>query len=226
MTIRITVAIVAGLGLNAAVASGAAFAGQTEISDEFCNAMQNSIMSNLVPAVTKIHPTWDDFLESKASVDPLRNEQFTTLGPNGEPRMVSCKFKAADHIREVYGDNAAVEEPRTCEALNRENVAAVIAAFTPEEAERRVLSDDEIMFEEDTTVFMGVKWVEPYTYAWRGESGALHIQSKRLQVDWTNLLFKMTPEAFRGALYCHLIAPEYAKALILGDADVPPPSDG
>ena len=81
----------------------------------------------------------------------------------------------------------------------------------------------QIVFEEDETVIMGVKWVAPFDYVWNGDNGALHIKSKRLQVDWTNLLFRMAPEAFRGALYCHLLAPEYAKALVLGEADVPPP---
>jgi len=197
--------------------------GQTQITDEFCNTVQKSIMSNTVDATTAIHPDWDAFLESKASVDPLRNEQFVTLGPDGDPRMISCKFKAADHIREVYGEDAAAEEPRSCEAINRENVAAVLASLTPEEQARRTVSDAQIVFEEDETVIMGVKWVAPFDYVWNGDNGALHIKSKRLQVDWTNLLFRMAPEAFRGALYCHLLAPEYAKALVLGEADVPPP---
>ncbi len=198
-------------------------AGQTEITDEFCNTVQKSIMSNTVEADTAIHPDWDAFLESKASVDPLRNEQFTTFGPDGDPRMISCKFKSADHIREVYGEDAAAEEPRSCEAINRENVQAVLASLTPEEQARLAVNNDQIVFEEDETVFMGVKWVAPFNYVWTGEEGALHIKSKRLQVDWTNLLFRMAPEAFRGALYCHLIAPEYVKALVLGEADVPPP---
>lgn len=198
-------------------------AGKAKITDTFCNDMQVAIMNNTVPATTMIHRTWDAFLESKASVDPLRNEQYITAGPSGAPRMVSCKFKAADHIREVYGEDKADEEPRSCEALNRDNVAAVVTALSPEEQARRAVSDDQIVYEEDITEVMGVNWVRPFDYVWRGDNGALHIQSKRLQVDWTSLLFRLAPEAFRGALYCHLIAPEYVKALLLGEDDVPAP---
>jgi hypothetical protein len=178
----------------------------------------HSIMGNKVPAENVVHPDYEAFVLSKASVDPLRNEQFTTLGEDGLPRMVSCKMKTPDHIQEVYGEDKANNEARTCAAINRENIAAVIASLTPEEAERRALTDAQIVFEEDISVMTGQSWTKPFDFVTRGENGALHIQSKRMQIDWTNILFKMAPDRFRGALYCHLIAPEYAKALILGDA--------
>ena len=203
----------------AGIKNEVAASGQTQTTENFCNAIQLSIMENTVDAETVVHPDWQAFLKSKASVDPLRNEQFITAGPNGQPRVVSCKMKTPDHIREVYGETAAVEEARSCEAINRETVAAVLTALTPEEQDRRVVTDDQIVFEEDLTEFMGVNWVKPFDYAFEGPDGALHIRSKRLQVDWTNLLFKLAPEQFRGALYCHLIAPEYVKALLLGEAD-------
>lgn len=203
-----------------ACTSNAYAAGLQETTDTFCNKIQLSIMGNTVSADTIVHPDWQAFLESKASVDPLRNEQFITTDPTGKPRMVSCKMKTPDHIREVYGEAASAEEAKSCEAINRENVAAVIAGLSSEEQDRRVFTDQQIVFEEDETEFMGVNWVKPFDYVSRGPDGELHIRSKRLQVDWTNILFKMAPEQFRGALYCHLIAPEYVKELILGEADI------
>ena len=213
-------------GLIIAVDGASAAEGQVTITDTFCTSIQTSIMGNTVPAQNVVHPDYEAFVLSKASVDPLRNEQFTTLGEDGLPRMVSCKMKTPDHIQEVYGEDKANAEARTCAAINQENVATVIARLTPEEAEKRVLSDDQIIFEEDLTVMTGQSWTQPFTFAYRGDAGELHIQSKRMQIDWTNLLFKLAPDRFRGALYCHLIAPEFAKALILGEADVPPPIDG
>ncbi len=200
--------------------------GQATITDTFCTSIQTSIMGNKVPAENVVHPDYEAFVLSKASVDPLRNEQFTMTGEDGLPRMVSCKMKTPDHIQEVYGESKTNDEARTCAAINKENVSAVIANLTPEEAERRVLTNTQIIFDEDISVITGQSWTKPFDFATRGENGTLHIQSKRMQINWTNILFKMAPDRFRGALYCHLIAPEYAKALILGDADVPAPIDG
>lgn len=198
-------------------------AGQSEITDTFCTQVQTAIMGNTVPADNMVHPDYEAFVLSKASVDPLRNEQFTTVGPDGAPRMISCKMKTPDHIQEVYGEDTVNAEARSCEAINRENVAAVIASLTETERAARALPDDGITFEEDISVITGTSWTAPFNFVTQDDSGSITIQSKRMQVDWTNLLFKMAPERFRGALYCHLIAPEYAKALILGQADIPAP---
>ena len=213
-------------GLLVSVTGADAADGQTEITDTFCTKVQTTIMSNTIPAQTMVHPDFDAFVLSKASVDPLRNEQFTTTGPDGAPRIVSCKMKTPDHIAEVYGEDKVNPEALSCEAINRANVSAVIAALTPEEAANRVLSDAQIIFDEDISVMMGTSWTKPFDFAYRGKSGALHIQSKRMQIDWTSLLFKMAHDRFKGALYCHLIAPEYAKALILGTEQIPAPTDG
>ncbi len=210
------------LSTNGALAAD----GQATITDTFCTSIQTSIMGNKVPADNMVHPDFESFVLSKASVDPLRNEQFTTLGDDGLPRMVSCKMKTPDHIQDVYGEDKANAEAKTCAAINQQNVAAVIASLTPEESERRTLTDAQIVFEDDTSVMTGQSWTKPFDFATRDDNGAVHIQSKRMQIDWTNIIFKMAPDRFRGALYCHLIAPEFAKALILGEADVPAPIDG
>lgn len=213
------------LGLIVAM-EGAAADGQAVITDTFCTSIQTSIMGNTVPAQNVVHPDYEAFVLSKASVDPLRNEQFTTLGDDGLPRMVSCKMKTPDHIQDVYGEDKTNPEARTCAAINQENVAAVIASLTPDEVEKRVLTDDQIIFDDDVSVMTGQSWTKPFDFVIRDENGSVRIQSKRMQIDWNNIIFKLAPERFRGALYCHLIAPEFAKALILGDADVPPPVDG
>lgn len=221
---RILVTSLLGLTLfaNATLAAD----GQATITDTFCTSIQTSIMGNTVPAENMVHPDYESFVLSKASVDPLRNEQFTTLGDDGLPRMVSCKMKTPDHIQEVYGEDKANDEAKTCAAINQENIAAVVASLTPEESEKRALTDVQIIFEDDDSVMTGQSWTKPFDFATRDSNGAVHIQSKRMQIDWNNIIFKMAPDRFRGALYCHLIAPEYAKALILGEADVPTPIDG
>ncbi|MDG2244044.1 MAG: hypothetical protein P8L66_11180 [Rhodospirillaceae bacterium] len=218
----VSISLITALAAN----SSSATDGQAAITDTFCTSIQTSIMGNKVPAQNVVHPDYEAFVLSKASIDPLRNEQFTTLGKDGLPRMVSCKMKTPDHIQEVYGEDKANHEARACAAINRENVAAVLANLTQEEAKRRYLTDAQIIFEEDISVMTGSSWTKPFNFVTSGENGAIHIQSKRMQIDWTNILFKMAPDRFRGALYCHLIAPEYAKDLILGDADVHDPVKG
>ena len=200
--------------------------GQATTTDTFCKFIQTSIIGNTVPATNMVHPNYESFILSKASVDPLRTEQFTTLGKDGMPHMVSCKMKTPDHIQEVYGENKTNDEAKTCAAINRENVLAVISSFTLEESENRLLTDAQIIFDEDVSVMTGQSWIKPFNFATRIDNRALHFQSKRMQIDWSNILFKMAPDRFRGALYCHLIAPEFAKALILGKAGVPEPVDG
>lgn len=223
MTHRFTI-VTSAFALSICVSSTASLAaGQSQITDTFCNTVQTSIMSNTVPAQTMVHPDYEAFVLSKAAIDPLRNEQFTTLGPDGAPRMISCKMKTPDHIQEFYGEDTVNAEARSCEAINRENIAAVLDSLTAEEQTARALSDEDILFGEDISVMTGTSWTAPFDFVTRTDDGKIQIQSKRMQVDWTNLLFKMAPERFRGALYCHLIAPEFAKALILGQADVPAP---
>ena len=200
--------------------------GQATTTDTFCQLIQNSIMGNTVPASNMVHPNYESFILSKASVDPLRTEQFTTLGKDGIKLMVSCKMKTPDHIQEIYGENKTNDEAKTCAAINRENVLAVIASFTLEESENRLLTDAQIIFDDDVSVMTGQSWTKPFNFATRGDQGAVHIKSKRMQINWSSILFKLAPDRFRGALYCHLIAPEFAKALILGKVGVPESIDG
>jgi len=129
-------------------------------------------------------------------------------------------MKAPDHIREVYGKTASNKDAQSCETINRENVLAVIASLTPDEALRRVISDQQIIFDEDKSVITGQSWIKSFDLVYLNDNGELHIQSKRMQIDWNSLLFQLVPDRFRGMLYCHFIAPEYVKALLLGEASL------
>ncbi|MFL2770414.1 MAG: hypothetical protein ACJZ9F_05340 [Rhodospirillaceae bacterium] len=194
--------------------------GQMITSDTFCTSVQLEIMANQISAENSVHSNYESFVLSKPTVNPLRNEQYTTRGPHGQPRMVSCKMKAPDHIREVYGKTASNKYAQSCETINRENVLAVIASLTPDEALRRVILDQQIIFDEDKSVITGQSWIKSFDFVYLNDNGDLHIQSKRMQIDWNSLLFQLFPDRFRGMLYCHLIAPEYAKALLLGEVSL------
>jgi hypothetical protein len=50
----------------------------------------------------------------------------------------------------------------------------------------------------------------------REEAGNLVIQAKGMQNDWNDPRYLAAPPQFRGTRYCHLITPEYLRALLLG----------
>jgi hypothetical protein len=49
-----------------------------------------------------------------------------------------------------------------------------------------------------------------------------HLQARAQYAGWTDWRWKWMLDRFGGTHYCRLIAPEYARRLIRGDAALPP----
>jgi len=184
--------------------------------NSFCNQVQKNIMGINIPVKNNVYKDWESFLISKASVEPLTSEQFTSLDKNKIPIMISCKMKSADLIQEVHGKNSVNSESMTCRSINEKTMSDIVAGLNEKEKKQLLQNEISYVFDEDISVFTGQSWTKPYQIVFKDKKNVTHIQSKRMQINWNNTLFKLMPERFRGVLYCHLIAPEHAKRIIMG----------
>jgi hypothetical protein len=195
----------------------------------YCAEAQAAISGVRVPAVNVVHSDYDAFVKSKPAVRPLETQQFLWYTDESRTRlrMISCKMKTADHVRTEYGADQAGEEG-ACTRLHERTLAAVRAAFTS--AERRRLRFDQgraVVLDPDEVATMGVEWLKPHLLAYAGADGALHLRAKGMRNDWLDPRSASRPVQFRGTRYCHVIAPSYLRALLLGEAPpevTPPPA--
>lgn len=226
-------AVAIGVALTAAFASSSAAATQPAaiarpaiarpVSDTaFClRAQQLLTASTVMPRVVR-HETWTSFKESKSSIRPFEIHQFVTADAQDRrlPALVSCKLKTADHIAAVYGAAAAGSETRSCTAIDRDTVERVFAALTPEERARVKIPQSRIVYDDEQVTHIGPSWLQPFQYV-RAAGNELHLATRALVVNWNDLLWKLAPERVRGVHYCHVVAPEYLRRLVLGEAVAP-----
>jgi len=214
------VAAVAALGVVALTEAGRAQVPATD--KDFCERVQRELTGTTLPLVNIVYPDYAAFKESKTKIDPLEIGQYVQTDTIS-PTRVSCKTKTTDHLQERYGPAAATGD-KTCADVNRRIIDQVYAALTEEEKAKLKITREDVVIEPDETVFMGSEWVKDYDFVYRGPEAKMHVMGKSLYVTWTNIAFRWAPERFRGVRYCHLIAPEYAKRLVLGEADLPLPA--
>jgi hypothetical protein len=213
-------------GLGAAVVlvvlSTAAQAQMPATDKDFCERVQRDLTGTALKVNNIVYPDYEGFKESKTKIDPIELAQYV-LTDSISPTRVSCKTKTTDHLQDRYGADAAKGD-KTCADINRMTLDAVYGALTDEEKAKLKIVREDVVIEPDETVYMGSQFVTDYDYVYRGPEAKMHVMSKSLYVTWTNIAFKWAPERFRGVRYCHLIAPEYAKRLVLGEAQLPLPT--
>ncbi|MDX2223292.1 MAG: hypothetical protein SFV21_11110 [Rhodospirillaceae bacterium] len=193
-------------------------------TDDFCVTVQQLLEGTAMVSQNEVHPTYDSFKASKAEAKPLLTEQYVLYADEAarsEPLRISCKAKTGDLLNELYGPGASSGRI-ACQAIHQRIAADVFAGLTDDERAAVKIAATDIVYEADETVVMGSKWVAPFDYAWMN-GGKLHLKSKALLAEWDNILFKLAPPQFRGTHYCHLIAPEHLKRLVLGLASPPAP---
>lgn len=215
----------AASALLAAVLLAATADAEPVVTDpEFCGRVQHLIVETKLETENVVHPDYQAYRESKTSVQPITNHQFVMMEPGttDKPWRVSCKIKTPDHLNEVYGEGSAIDTGRTCRDVNRDTVRRVYANFTPAERAAIKLPGDQIWLEPDELVMTGGSYVTEYPFAWSTPDGAVHLQSKTLRVNWDDWRFAWAPDRLRGAMYCHLITPEYVRRIALGESTVPP----
>ncbi len=195
--------------------------GSATTGPAFCGDAQRFITGSRVVPVNVVYTEREVFVISKASARPLETRQFSAYEDEARthPKMVSCKMKTADHIRTEYGaDQAGADE--SCASINQRSLEAVQASLT--RAERRRLRFGGraagIVMEPDELVDNGGDWLKPFAIAWVDEQGALHLKAKGMNKGWLDPRYASAPTPMRGVRYCHLVAPEYLRRMLLGDA--------
>jgi len=194
--------------------------------DDFCGEVQRRLVATSLPLRNVIEPDFESFKLSKPGIEPLRTHQFVVRNSSGMPIGVSCKTKSADHLRAVYGARAAADpnvpgNPHSCRDVHREMIREIVAELSA--AERALLREppQRVMLDADVLRYTGSQWVKSAAEAYRGEDGRLHLRAAALFAEWEDWRWKIMPESWRGNHYCHLVAPEYIRALMRGAAREP-----
>ncbi|MCU0759172.1 MAG: hypothetical protein MUF07_08265 [Steroidobacteraceae bacterium] len=188
-------------------------------SERFCVDAQAQVAATRVPTVNVLHADYDAFVESKPQVRPLQTQQYVWYedGAKTRPKMISCKMKTSDHIRSEYGADQS-DGDTSCAALNERTAQAVLASLG--RAERRRLQFDggrHVVYDEDSVTTDGPTWLAPFPMLSVGTDGALHVKSKGMKNDWLDPRLAKAAPRFKGTRYCHLVAPEYFRRVLLGE---------
>jgi len=215
-------ALLAGLCLAGCGGSGSPepeLAGLPELS-EYCLAAQRIVTRTDVPMRLVVHDDFDAFVQSKAVIEGPEIQQYNWADEDGRVFGISCKLKSADHLNLTFGEDSAGPDG-LCQDMNRavfEKVAPRSPDITPTYAEV-VFEPNEAVWNDAEPAMTGPEWLAPYEATWVDQQGRLHIRAKGFQVDFTDPAFAEAPARFRGIHYCHLLAPDYLAALMVGQAE-------
>lgn len=188
--------------------------------EEFCVAGQRGIANTRVPISTVVHTDYAAFVQSKPEVKPLTVHQFVTYRGVGtaQPQMISCKFKSADHIRAEHGRGSAGDSA-SCAYLNRRTLDQVLSSLSKRERKKLKFNQGQaVLIEADEVATMGPQWLEPFEMVRTDISNTLRIKAKGMRNDWNDPKLANAPARLKGTHYCHVIAPDYLKSLLLGQA--------
>ena len=216
------------LALTAAVAdaqTAPSAPGLDRTHDGFCAEAQRRLVGTALPVTNIVETAFEPFKKSKPAVLPVRTHQFLMADAAGRPMQLSCKTKSADHLRSAHGAAAAGPD-RSCRDLHRDMVNGVWGTLTPAERARAPHPPWRVMLDADTESYMGSSWLKSRAEATRGADDRLHLRAAGLFAGWEDWRWKFMPESFRGNHYCHLVAPERIRRLMLGDEPLAAPMDG
>ena len=195
---------------------------------QFCSEAQMLMAGSKLRAENIVHSDFAAFTKSKPQVRPLQTEQFNTYSDaaNSKLRQISCKMKTTDHLRAEYGaDSAAVVG--VCASVDQHTLAGVLRGLTSSERRSALFQQGRaVVFDAEQVTTNGPEWLLPYPIAYTGADAKLHIAAKAMRNDWLDPRYAGAPARFRGTRYCHLIAPDYLRAILLGEESVgstPPP---
>ncbi len=205
---------------NLWAASSPAAESLTTSHPDFCTIVQRKLVDTPLRLTNKIHTTKEAFTESKASVTPAETQQFLERAPDGRLLGISCKTKSADHLRAEHGASAARDpalRPRSCRDMHREMVVQLWAAVDQKTRASSAFAPHQVMLDADTMSYTGSGWIGSPAEAYLGSDGKLHLRASALFAEWEDWRWKIMPKSFRGNHYCHLVAPERIRALMLGE---------
>lgn len=194
--------------------------------NDYCAAAQKDIASSRVPARNVIMTDYAAFARATPSVNPLETLQYVgyTDEKQSKPRMISCKLHSAEQIRAQYGATAAGEST-TCARLNRRTLDAVMLTLTDRQRKKMPFNGAlPVALDPDEQANSEAQWLEAFTMVETDAGGTLRIRAKSLRAGTGSLRRTSTNASTTvtdGRQYCHLIAPDYLKRILVGDVKLP-----
>ena len=187
----------------------------------FCAEVQRRLVGTTLPVANVVETDAEAFKKSKPSLQPLRTHQHLAVDHAGRESRLSCKTKSADHLRSAYGA-ASVRAPgaapadHSCLSLHRDMVNEIWRGLPAAERTRAAHPPWQVMLEADSASYTGSSWIKARPAAFIGADRRLHLRSAGLLAEWEDWRWKIMPKSFRGNHYCHLVAPERIRRLMLG----------
>jgi hypothetical protein len=192
--------------------------------NDYCTAAQKEIANARVPSRNVVVADYQAFARAQPSVKPLETLQFVGYSdPQGtKPRMISCKLHSPERIRAAYGATAA-GEATTCARLNRHTLDVVMSQLSDRQKKKMPFKGSiSVMLEPDEQATNEAQWLESFTMVQTDVGGTLRIRAKSLNAGTgTMRVSSKAASANAGRQYCHLIAPDYLKRILLGEVQLP-----
>ncbi len=183
-------------------------------SGEYCQLAQQVLANTDMAGTITVFDNMPDYRASKPSPDPLMIYQVVTYDEK-RPIAVSCKVKAADHLRATYGDDAAGEQ-QICSAMTRMALSQAIRELDAENPPEAVAQARTFIVDDNEPFITGQSYLQDFELSYRDPEGNVHLQSPGLQTNWDDWLLWIMPNRVRGQTYCHLPTVTYIKALATG----------
>lgn len=189
---------------------------------DYCATAQREVATSRVPARNVMMNDYQAFSRASPSVKPLETLQFVGYSDpqRTRARMISCKLHTADRIRAEYGATAAGESS-SCARLNRRTLDAVMLSLTDRQKKKMPYQGSVgVLLEPDEQAANEAAWLEAFTMVQTDAGGTLRIRAKSLRIDG-NVRVRTNGANAPGRQYCHLIAPDYLKRILLGEVQLP-----
>jgi hypothetical protein len=188
---------------------------------DYCTQAQKEIASARVPSRNVLVDDFQAFSRMTPSLQPFETVQFVQYADpqRAKPRMISCKLHSAEKIRAAYGATAAGEST-TCARLNRRTLDAVMNSLSERQKKKMPFKGTiPILLDPDEQAGSEAQWLESFTMVQTDAGGTLRVRAKSLRGD-SNQRVSNKPST-GGRQYCHLIAPDYLKRILLGEVKLP-----
>jgi hypothetical protein len=192
-------------------------------TDTFCADVQKILTGTDLESDLTVYEDIAAYRKSKLTLPPLAGSQYVWLDERNRPKMVSCKIKSADHLRDEYGEDAAGEQ-RPCRDITL-LVQDMVAGKLEVEDPSLAATVRAYAIEPDVPFTTGRAYLTPFPLAFQDADGQLHIHTQSLQIDWLDYKWILMPYTLRGQTYCHIITPEHMEALARGEAQPDDPAD-
>ena len=164
--------------------------------DRYCLDAQQIISGSDYRVWLTLQTDPDAFARSRTNLDGPDIQQYNWTDDNGHVVAISCKLISADALNRRFGEGTAGPEGR-CQDMNHAIFLKIRTGIWDDKpAYDRIVFDSQDASEPD--------WMQPYTATFVDDEGALHILTRELKTADTH--------------QCHLLAPDYMRALIRGSA--------